>query len=102
MQGIKLLRLAGLKRTNPIVQEIAYKAVELVIDNVETAVMEPFDIQARICFDEHPYWHDLVFCKQGLPRVILYLTPKMFYVMPYGLASVVMLEEVCQLNQGRF
>lgn len=91
------------KHTNPVVQEIAYRAVELIIDNLRTAINQPADIQVREKLCKASVLAGLAFAQTRTTACHSISYPlTMHYGVPHGIAASITLNAVGQLNIGCF
>lgn len=91
------------KHTNPLVQEIAYRSVELVIENLRDAVDEPFnlDVRERLC--RASVLAGLAFAKTRTTACHSISYPlTMLHDIPHGIAASITLDAVSKRNKGHF
>lgn len=63
------------RHTNPLIQELAYRAVELIVKNLRKAVDDPLNLEAREYLCLASVLGGLAFSREGLPLVIRSLIP---------------------------
>lgn len=91
------------KHTTPLVQEIAYRAVELVIENLRSAVEEPQDLGTRERLCQASVLAGLAFAKTRTTACHSISYPlTMFHGIPHGIAASITLDAVGQRNSGYF
>lgn len=91
------------KHTTPVVQEIAYRAVELVIQNLRQAVDQPGDIVARERLCRGSVLAGLAFSQTRTTACHSISYPlTMLYNVPHGLAASITLDAVGRINKGHF
>ncbi|NLK22336.1 MAG: phosphonoacetaldehyde reductase [Epulopiscium sp.] len=91
------------KHTTPVVQEIAYRAVELVIQHLRQAVEEPDDIVARERLCRASVLAGLAFSQTRTTACHSISYPlTMLYNVPHGLAASITLDAVGKINKGHF
>lgn len=91
------------KHTNPIVQEMAYRAVELVIKNLREAVDKPHSINAREELCKASVLAGLAFSQTRTTACHSISYPlTMLYGVPHGLAASITLDAVGNINKGYF
>lgn len=91
------------KHTTPIVQEIAYRAVEIVIQNLRKAVEQPNDITVREKLCKASVLAGLAFSQTRTTACHSISYPlTMLYSMPHGLAASITLDAVGKINEGHF
>ncbi len=91
------------KHTDPIVQEIAYRAVELVIQNLKNAVKEPHNLAVREKLCRASVLAGLAFSQTRTTACHSISYPlTMLYGVPHGLAASITLDTVSQINKGHF
>jgi alcohol dehydrogenase class IV len=91
------------KHTTPIVQEMAYRAVELVIQNLRKAIDEPHDIASRERLCRASVLAGLAFSQTRTTACHSISYPlTILYGVPHGLAVSLTLNAVGQINQGHF
>jgi alcohol dehydrogenase class IV len=91
------------KYTTPLVQEIAYRAVELIIANLRNAVDEPNNntIREKLC--RASVLAGLAFSQTRTTACHSISYPlTILYNIPHGLAASITLDEVGQINKGNF
>jgi len=91
------------KHTTPVVQEIAYRAIELVIQNLRKAVEQPLDINIRENMCRASVLAGLAFSQTRTTAChsISYPLTQM-YGIPHGLAAAISLDATGQINKGHF
>lgn len=91
------------RHTTPIVQEIAYRAVELVIQNLRQAVDHPGNIMARERLCRASVLAGLAFSQTRTTACHSISYPlTMLYDVPHGLAASITLDAVGKINKGHF
>lgn len=91
------------KYTTPIVQEFAYRAVELVIHNLRKAVEQPHNIVIRENLCKASVLAGLAFSQTRTTACHSISYPlTMVYGVPHGFAAAITLDEVGKINKGHF
>ncbi|MCD8511799.1 MAG: phosphonoacetaldehyde reductase [Bacillus sp. (in: Bacteria)] len=91
------------KHTNPIVQEIAYRSVELITQNLRKAVDSPDDIISREKLCKGSVLAGLAFSQTRTTACHSISYPlTMLYGVPHGIAVSLTLDPVAQINRGSF
>ncbi|MBS4208298.1 phosphonoacetaldehyde reductase [Bacillus sp. FJAT-50079] len=91
------------KHTNPIVQDIAYRAVELVIQNLRKSLYNPNDIASREKLCRASVLSGLAFSQTRTTACHSISYPlTMLYGIPHGLAVSLTLDAVSHINRGHF
>lgn len=91
------------KHTTPIVQEIGYRAIELVIKNLRKAVDEPYDINVREKLCKASVLAGLAFSQTRTTACHSVSYPlTMLYGIPHGFAASITLAAVGEINKGHF
>ncbi|MDD4689383.1 MAG: phosphonoacetaldehyde reductase [Eubacteriales bacterium] len=91
------------KHTTPVVQEIAYRAIELVIQNLRKAVEQPLDIQVREKMCRASVLAGLAFSQTRTTACHSISYPlTQLYGVPHGLAAAISLDAIGQINKGHF
>lgn len=91
------------KHTTPVVQEIAYRAVELVIQNLRRAIQRPNNINVREKLCRASVLAGLAFSQTRTTACHSISYPlTMLYNVPHGLAASITLDAVGQINKGHF
>jgi len=91
------------KHTTPVVQEISYRAVELVIQNLRKAVDLPDDIVVREKLCKASVLAGLAFSQTRTTACHSISYPlTMLYGVPHGLAASITLDAVGKINKGNF
>jgi len=91
------------KHTTPVVQEISYRAVELVIHNLRKAVELPDDIVVREKLCKASVLAGLAFSQTRTTACHSISYPlTMLYGVPHGLAASITLNAVGKINKGYF
>lgn len=91
------------KHTTPLVQEIAYRAVEIAIQNLRKAVEHPGDITVREKLCNASMLAGLAFSQTRTTACHSISYPlTMLYGVPHGLAASITLEAVSRINKGHF
>ncbi len=91
------------KHTTPVVQEISYRAVELVIQNLRKAVELPDDIVVREKLCKASVLAGLAFSQTRTTACHSISYPlTMLYGVPHGLAVSITLDAVGKINKGNF
>jgi len=91
------------RHTTPLVQEIAYRAIQLVIANLRRAVDEPRDLETRERLCRASVLAGLAFSQTRTTAChsISYPLTLMFDI-PHGLAASITLDPVGRMNKGHF
>lgn len=91
------------KHTTPIVQEIAYRAIELIIKNLRNAVDNPDNIIVRENLCKASVLAGLAFSQTRTTACHSISYPlTMRYGIPHGIAASITLEAVGRINKGHF
>jgi len=91
------------KHTTPVVQEIAYRAIELIIENLRKAVDDPNNIGARENLCKASVLAGLAFSQTRTTACHSISYPlTMLYGIPHGLAASITLDAVARINKGHF
>lgn len=91
------------KHTNPVVQEIAYRAVEILSLNLRKAVEEPGNIIIREKLCRASLLAGLAFSQTRTTACHSISYPlTMLYGVPHGLAASITLDAVGKINKGHF
>lgn len=91
------------KHTTPVVQEIAYRTVELVIQNLRKAVEQPDNITVREKLCKASVLAGLAFSQTRTTACHSISYPlTMLYGVPHGLAASITLDAVGKRNKGHF
>ncbi|MGI6189943.1 MAG: phosphonoacetaldehyde reductase, partial [Caldicoprobacteraceae bacterium] len=91
------------KHTNPIVQEIAYRAIELIVQNLREAIEEPYNLIIREDLCKASLLAGLAFSQTRTTACHSISYPlTIFYNIPHGLASSITLDAVSRINRGNF
>lgn len=91
------------KHTTPVVQEIAYRAVELVIQNLREAVEKPDEIICREKLCKASVLAGLAFSQTRTTACHSISYPlTMLYGVAHGLAASITLNSVAEINKGHF
>ncbi|SET21604.1 alcohol dehydrogenase [Natronincola peptidivorans] len=91
------------KHTTPVVQEIAYRAIELVIMNLRKAVDKPDDIHVREKLCRASVLAGLAFSQTRTTACHSISYPlTLLYGVPHGLAASITLDAVGQINKDNF
>lgn len=91
------------KHTTPVVQEIAYRAVELVIENLREAVEKPDEIVCREKLCKASVLAGLAFSQTRTTACHSISYPlTMLYGVAHGLAASITLNSVAEINKGHF
>lgn len=91
------------KHTNPIVQEIAYRAIELVLQNLRKSIDNPQDITSREKLSKASILAGLAFSQTRTTACHSISYPlTMYFDIPHGLAASITLAEVGKINKGHF
>jgi alcohol dehydrogenase class IV len=91
------------KYTTPIVQEIAFRAVELVVQNLRKAVKIPDDIAIREKLCRASVLAGLAFSQTRTTACHSISYPlTQLYNVPHGLAASITLDAVGRMNKGHF
>lgn len=91
------------KHTNPLVQEIAYRSIELVISNLRDAVDNPSNLDIREGLCRASILAGLAFAKTRTTACHSISYPlTMLYDIPHGIAASITLDAVSKKNMGYF
>ncbi len=91
------------KHTNPIVQEIAYRAIELIVQNLRKAIEEPYNLNVREKLCKASILAGLAFSQTRTTACHSISYPlTMFYNIPHDLAAAITLDAVSKINKGHF
>lgn len=91
------------KHTTPIVQEVAYRAVELVIQNLRKSIDEPDDMVSREKLCRASVLAGVAFSQTRTTACHSISYPlTMLYDVPHGLAVSLTLDAVAKINAGHF
>lgn len=91
------------KHTTPIVQEIAYRSVEIVINNLRKCVIEPNDIHSREQLCNASVLAGLAFSQTRTTACHSISYPlTMLHDIPHGLAVAISLDAVAKINTGHY
>ena len=91
------------KHTNPIVQEIAFRAIELILINLRKAVDNPNDKLARENLCTASLLSGIAFSKTRTTACHSISYPlTILYGIPHGLAVAMTLDSVSKINKGNF
>lgn len=91
------------KHTTPMVQEIAYRAIELIIQNLSIAIHEPNNFNAREKLCRASVLSGLAFSQTRTTACHSISYPlTMMFGMPHGLAASITLDPVGKINKGHF
>ena len=91
------------RHTTPIVQQIAYRAVEISIKNLRNAVEHPDDISVRDNLCKASVLAGLAFSHTRTTACHSISYPlTMFYGVSHGLAASITLDAVGKINKGHF
>lgn len=91
------------KHTTPIVQEIAYRAVAIIVEDLKSGVQKPDDLAVRERLCRASVLAGLAFSQTRTTACHSISYPlTMLYDMPHGLAAAITLEAVGEINKGRF
>jgi alcohol dehydrogenase class IV len=91
------------KHTTPIVQELAYRAVELIVNNLKTVIQKSGDLAFREKLCCASVLAGLAFSQTRTTACHSISYPlTMLYGVPHGLAAAITLEAVGKINKGHF
>lgn len=91
------------KYTTPVVQEIAYRAVELVMQNLMIAIKQPQNTNVREKLCRASVLAGLAFSQTRTTACHSISYPlTLFYNVPHGLAASITLDAVARINKGHF
>jgi alcohol dehydrogenase class IV len=91
------------KHTTPLVQEIAYRSIELVIDNLRNAVDDPSNLAVRENLCRASVLAGLAFAKTRTTACHSISYPlTMLHDIPHGIAASITLDAVGKRNKGHF
>ena len=91
------------KHTTPLVQEIAYRSIELVMDNLRNAVDDPSNLAVREKLCRASVLAGLAFAKTRTTACHSISYPlTMLHDIPHGIAASITLDAVGKRNKGHF
>lgn len=91
------------KHTNPIVQEISFRAIELILINLRKAVNNPNDMIVRDNLCTASILSGIAFSKTRTTACHSISYPlTMLYGIPHGFAVAMTLNSVSKINKGNF
>ena len=91
------------KHTTPLVQEISYRAVEIIIKNLKTAVEQPYNISVRKMLCKASVLAGLAFSQTRTTACHSISYPlTILFDMPHGLAAAITLNAIGKINKGHF
>lgn len=91
------------KHTTPLVQEIAYRSIELVMDNLRNAVDDPSNLAVRENLCRASVLAGLAFAKTRTTACHSISYPlTMLHDIPHGIAASITLDAVGKRNKGHF
>ncbi|MEL7568736.1 MAG: phosphonoacetaldehyde reductase [Dehalobacterium sp.] len=91
------------KHTTPVVQEIAFRAIELITGNLRKAILEPNNIQVRERMCRASVLAGFAFSQTRTTACHSISYPlTMLYGVPHGLAASITLDAVGKINKGHF
>lgn len=91
------------KQTTPLVQEIAHRAIELIVNNLRRAIENPHDINVREKLCKASVLAGLAFSQTRTTACHSISYPlTIFYGIPHGIAAAITLDAVGQINKGHF
>ena len=91
------------KHTNPLVQEIAFRAIELIVANLRAAVDQPENLKARELLCVASVLAGLAFAKTRTTACHSISYPlSMFFDVPHGFAVALTIDAVSKVNEGRY
>lgn len=91
------------KHTTPIVQEIAYRAVQLIIQNLRKSLEDPEDLASREKLCKASVLAGIAFSKTRTTACHSISYPlTMLYGVPHGLAVSLTLDAVAKINERHF
>jgi alcohol dehydrogenase class IV len=91
------------KHTTPIVQEIAYRSIEIIIHNLRHALDDPDNITTREKLCNASIMAGLAFSKTRTTACHSISYPlTMLHDVPHGLAASITLDAVSKINRGHF
>lgn len=91
------------KNTNPIVQEIAYRSIQLLVNNLKEVIDNPNNVLLREKICRASVLAGIAFSKTKTTACHSISYPLTFlYEVPHGLAVALTLDEVANINKGNF
>lgn len=91
------------KHTNPLVQDLAYRSIQLIVDNLMKVLDEPHNIYGRECMCRASVLAALAFSHTRTTACHSISYPMtMLYGIPHGFAVAMTLNEVANKNKGMF
>lgn len=91
------------KYTNPVVQELAYRAVELILQNLRQGVEQPEDLAVRELLCRGSVLAGLAFSQTRTTACHSISYPlTMLFDIPHGFAVALTLDPVSRFNRGHF
>ncbi|HEY8463973.1 MAG TPA: phosphonoacetaldehyde reductase [Bacillota bacterium] len=91
------------KHTNPLVQELAYRAVELIVNNLKLGVQKQNDFEIREMLCRASVLAGLAFSQTRTTACHSISYPlTMLYDIPHGFAAAITLNAVIMINKGHF
>lgn len=91
------------RHTTPLVQEIAYRAIAIGIDNLRKAVDNPGDFAVRENLSKASVLAGLAFAQTRTTACHSISYPlTMFFDIPHGLAAAITLDAVGEINKDNF
>lgn len=91
------------RHTSPLVQDIAIRSIQLIIDNLKKVLDEPYDINCRECMCRASLLAAIAFSHTRTTACHSISYPMtMLYGVPHGFAVALTLNEVANKNKGLF
>lgn len=91
------------KYTTPLVQDLAYRAIELIVKNLKKVVIEPQNLIVRENLCRASLLAGLAFSQTRTTACHSISYPlTMLYDIPHGFAVAITLEAVAKINRGNF
>lgn len=91
------------RHTNPLVQDLAYRSIQLIVDNMIKVLDEPHNIYGRECMCRASVLAALAFSHTRTTACHSISYPMtILYGVPHGLAVAMTLNEVANKNKGMF
>jgi alcohol dehydrogenase class IV len=91
------------KHTTPLVQEIAYRSIQLTIENLKYAVENPDDLPTREKLCKASVLSALAFSQTRTTACHSISYPlTMMFGIPHGLAAAITLDAVGEINKNHF
>jgi len=91
------------KHTNPLVQDLAYRSIQLIVDNMLKVLDDPHNLIGRECMCRASVLAALAFSHTRTTACHSISYPMtMLYGVPHGFAVAMTLNEVANKNKGNF